>query len=99
MTLTLTEAENILSRVFSDATGGPGQIQIDPSAIPATAGSPMLKNAAGDYYISRDTLVRVIRAMGRQGLKIEAIKLYREIVPGTGLAEAKNHVETVCNQP
>ena len=29
------------------------------------------------------------------GKKIEAVKLYREFVPGTGLAEAKEAVEEV----
>lgn len=86
MRLTLAEAENILGKVFSSEIGA-GKVEIESS--------DGIRHTNSDFYISQDTLDRVIKSMARQGLKIEAIKLYREVVPGTGLADAKNYVESL----
>jgi len=94
MKLTISEAENILSRVFSQEIGN-GKVEIESTGDAEN----MIRHTNSDYYISRETLIRMLKAMGRQGLKIEAIKLYREIVPGTGLADAKSYIENLMGTP
>ena len=91
MKLTITEAENILSKVFAGEIA-PGKIEIEAG----NSGDAGIRHTNKDFYISRDTLTRVVKVMCQQGLKIDAIKFYREIVPGTGLAEAKTAVETIA---
>lgn len=92
MKITITEAENILSRVFSNEIG-PGKVEIesDPNAN--------IRHTSEDFYITKTTMDRILKAMGRQGLKIEAIRSYREIVAGVGLADAKNYIEKLAAQP
>jgi len=92
MKLTINEAENILSRVFSSEIGN-GKVEIE------STGDAAIRHTNSDYYISQLTLDRVLKAMGRQGLKIEAIKLYREVVPGMGLADAKSYIEKIASTP
>ena len=84
MKLTIAEAENILSRVFSSEIGQ-GKVEIENDGS--------VRHTNSDFYISENTLNRVLGSMARQGLKIEAIKLYREVVPGTGLTDAKTYIE------
>jgi len=87
MRLTITEAENILSKVFANELGD-SKVEIDQPAD-----SPKINS--GDLHVSRFTLNKTLKSMANCGLKIDAIKLYREIVPNTGLAEAKHYVETL----
>jgi hypothetical protein len=86
MTLTKTEAENILSKIFASDVGG------TKVCIEDTAG-PIMPVGPGSIVIHLTTLDRVLKAMAGSNLKIEAIKFYREAHPGSGLADAKAYVE------
>jgi hypothetical protein len=87
MTLNKTEAENILNRVFaSDLAGAKVEIMDDTQG----AGAP-----TGMVTITFESLRRTLKHMTAANQKIEAIKLYREAVPGTGLADAKSFVENL----
>jgi ribosomal protein L7/L12 len=88
MKLTIKEAEGILSKVFSTEIGQ-GGVQIEPNS------DDEIRHTNSDFYISETTLNRVLGSMARQGLKIEAIKLYREVVSGSGLAAAKSYIENL----
>ena len=87
MKLTIKEAESILSKVFSTELGA-GGVQIEPNSDDNT------RHTNCDYYISQSLLDHTLQAMARQGLKIEAIKLYREVAR-TGLAAAKSYIENL----
>jgi len=93
MILTKAEAENILSRVFSQEIAG-GRVQIDtPTLTSPSVVGPVVS-------ISANTFDRVMRLMSKQpSMKIDAIKLYREGVAGVGLAEAKQYVEDLASKP
>ena len=56
------------------------------NAPPRIAGAA--PGAEGDRFAA-------VKAALRQSGKIQAIKIYRDLVPGTGLAEAKQAVETM----
>jgi ribosomal protein L7/L12 len=92
MQLTISEAENILSRVFLQELGG-GKVSI--------MNAPNASHIAGPtVVISALSFDKAIRLMAKEpGLKIDAIKLYREAVPGTGLAEAKTYIEKLAAIP
>jgi ribosomal protein L7/L12 len=91
MTLTKAEAENILSRVFEKELGG-NKVMIDV----ADGSSINLGNPLSGILLSRSSFSRVMQLLASESrFKIDAIKLYREGVPGTGLAEAKNFVESL----
>jgi ribosomal protein L7/L12 len=50
--------------------------------------------------ISTVTFDRILRLMAKQpSMRIDAIKFYRETVPGTGLAEAKQYIENLAAAP
>lgn len=93
MTLTIPEAENILSRVFSAEIEG-GKVSI----VDDTKHSGFL--AGPTVVLSVNTFNRVMSLMAKtSSMKIDAIKAYREAVPGTGLAEAKAAIEHMALLP
>ena len=95
MILTIKEAENILSRVFSQELAG-ASVQIEGGSAPSS--NPNVRGPA--VTMSTVTFDRVMKLMSKQpSMKIDAIKLYREVVPGTGLAEAKEYVERLAGTP
>jgi ribosomal protein L7/L12 len=95
MQLTQSEAENILSRVFSQELEGGRVSIVDNPANPTNPNVP-----GPGVKISATTFDRVLRLLaGDPRFKIDAIKLYREAVPGTGLGEAKAYVERIAGTP
>lgn len=82
MKLTLSEAEAILSRVFSLEIGTGGKVEID-------VGAPSGVN------VPSATIDQMLSMMVRNNMKIEAIKLTRQLKPSMGLAEAKAYVENL----
>jgi ribosomal protein L7/L12 len=93
MTLTISEAENILSRVFSQELNG-GRVDILENAVAnSNVPGPGVKLSASSFD-------RVMKCLASEPkFKIDAIKLYREAVPGTGLADAKQYVERLAGTP
>jgi len=102
MTLTKIEAENILTRVFSTELQGSAVIIEDTAQATrrltqATAQPP---TPAGFLNMAVQSLERALRCMAKQpNLKIDAIKFYREMIPGTGLSDAKEYVERLARIP
>jgi len=92
MTLTVQEAENILSKVFSTEIGN-GKVSID-----VDVGSPGQPLPPGPTVIlSVSTFMRMMFLMSKTpSMKIDAIKTYREAFPGTGLVEAKTAIEKLA---
>ena len=64
----------------------------DQAAACPNCGFPLRAKAPAATPPKNDTDARVIQALLTQG-KIAAIKLYRELHPGTDLAEAKRRVD------
>lgn len=92
MQLTLAEAENILTRVFSQ------ELENSTVKIDLAGANPNVRGPS--VTISVATLDRVLGLMAKQpAMKIDSIKLYREAVPGTGLADAKQYVENLAAKP
>lgn len=86
MILTKSEAERILSKVFEAEITGQ-KVTIDVTANVQTSGVPL----------SAATFNRIMLLLAKvPAYKIDAIKLYRECIPGTGLAEAKQAVEDLA---
>ncbi len=71
----------------------------EPASSPETAPAPGLDLGGALSGLPLDKLAE-LKQMARSGPKIEAIKLYRELFPQTGLAEAKEAVEKLeAGQP
>ena len=80
MILNKSEAEAILSRIFRDETGGNVSI--------AANGNDLVANP-------ENVIRTIMNQFGSHQNKIFCIKLYRTMVPGCGLADAKHAVEEV----
>lgn len=92
MVLTLSEAEKILRRVFSEEIEG-STLSIEGAITNPNVTGPAVQMRA-------DTFDRVMVLLSREPrFKIDAIKLYREVHPGVGLAEAKDYVERIARTP
>lgn len=83
MKYTRKKAENILTKVFKDELAGES-VTID---LPTATG----------VSISATSFNSLMLMISKEpSMKIQAIRLYREAVPGTGLAEAKTYVENLA---
>lgn len=92
MVLTITEAEKILRRVFSEEIEG-STLTIEGAITNPNVTGPAVQMRA-------DTFDRVMTLLSKEPrFKIDAIKLYREVRPGTGLADAKEYVERLARVP
>jgi ribosomal protein L7/L12 len=83
MILTIKEAESLLNKIFKDDLGGT-LVKIDDGP-----------NAFSYSRVSKQSLDMLLHTMMGRNEKIAAIKLYREFNPGSGLADAKQYVESL----